>query len=106
MKTGSEGGSNSLGVYAHARGFASVPGTSREIGVRAKTTIHDRSFYFDPELFQKCSPQLSRLALQRSAPAARAVITRQRPGTGTGVVFLTLENETGPINVVVWSGLF
>ena len=45
----------------------------------------------------------------RSAVGARGaglVITRQRPGTATGVVFPTLENETGPINVVVWSGLF
>ena len=27
---------------------------------------------------------------------------RQRPGTASGVVFLTLEDETGNINVVVW----
>jgi error-prone DNA polymerase len=33
------------------------------------------------------------------------VITRQRPGTATGVVFVTLEDETGYINVVVWSTL-
>ncbi|QYK41755.1 MAG: error-prone DNA polymerase [Paracoccaceae bacterium] len=30
------------------------------------------------------------------------VITRQRPGTASGVVFLTLEDETGVSNVVVW----
>ncbi|EYD70865.1 error-prone DNA polymerase [Limimaricola hongkongensis] len=30
------------------------------------------------------------------------VITRQRPGTASGVVFLTLEDETGISNVVVW----
>jgi error-prone DNA polymerase len=30
------------------------------------------------------------------------VITRQRPGTASGVVFLTLEDETGTANVVVW----
>jgi len=33
------------------------------------------------------------------------VITRQRPGTATGVVFITLEDETGYINLVVWSSL-
>ncbi len=33
------------------------------------------------------------------------VINRQRPGTATGVVFLTLEDETGYINVVVWNRL-
>ena len=36
---------------------------------------------------------------------AGLVITRQRPGTATGVVFLTLEDETGPFNVVVWGNL-
>ena len=30
------------------------------------------------------------------------VIARQRPGTAKGVVFMTLEDETGTSNVVVW----
>ncbi|SEU04284.1 error-prone DNA polymerase [Paracoccus homiensis] len=34
------------------------------------------------------------------------VITRQRPGTASGVVFLTLEDETGVSNVVVWRKIF
>jgi error-prone DNA polymerase len=34
------------------------------------------------------------------------VICRQRPGTASGVVFLTLEDETGFVNVVVWSRIF
>ena len=29
------------------------------------------------------------------------VITRQRPGTAKGFVFLTLEDETGMVNIVV-----
>jgi len=33
---------------------------------------------------------------------AGLVIGRQRPGTASGVMFLTLEDETGYINVVVW----
>jgi error-prone DNA polymerase len=33
------------------------------------------------------------------------VTCRQRPGTAIGVTFLTLEDETGVINVVVWSGV-
>jgi len=36
---------------------------------------------------------------------AGLVTGRQRPGTATGVVFLTLEDETGNINVVVWSSV-
>ncbi len=31
------------------------------------------------------------------------VTCRQRPGTATGVLFLTLEDETGVINVIVWN---
>jgi error-prone DNA polymerase len=34
------------------------------------------------------------------------VITRQRPGTASGVVFLTLEDETGVSNVVVWKAVY
>ncbi len=34
------------------------------------------------------------------------VITRQRPGTASGVVFLTLEDETGVSNVVVWKKVY
>jgi error-prone DNA polymerase len=33
---------------------------------------------------------------------AGLVITKQRPGTASGVVFVTLEDETGHINLVVW----
>jgi error-prone DNA polymerase len=33
-------------------------------------------------------------------------ITRQRPGTAKGVVFLTLEDETGFVNVVLWPQVF
>ncbi|MCA1853495.1 MAG: hypothetical protein LC647_14200, partial [Beggiatoa sp.] len=36
---------------------------------------------------------------------AGLVITRQRPGTATGVVFVTLEDETGYVNLIVWSSL-
>jgi error-prone DNA polymerase len=36
---------------------------------------------------------------------AGLVISRQRPGTATGVVFVTLEDETGIINLIVWSSL-
>jgi len=33
---------------------------------------------------------------------AGLVTCRQRPGTASGVIFITLEDETGQINVVVW----
>lgn len=37
---------------------------------------------------------------------AGLVLTRQRPGTAKGVVFLTLEDETGIANVIVWRKVF
>jgi len=36
---------------------------------------------------------------------AGLVICRQRPGTAGGVVFMTLEDETGFVNVVVWESV-
>jgi error-prone DNA polymerase len=41
----------------------------------------------------------------RLTRTAGLVISRQRPGTASGVTFLTLEDETGSINVVVWRDL-
>jgi error-prone DNA polymerase len=38
----------------------------------------------------------------RLARASGLVTHRQRPGTAKGVVFVTLEDETGAVNVIVW----
>ncbi len=40
-----------------------------------------------------------------TARAAGLVTCRQRPDTASGVVFVTLEDETGTVNVVVWRDL-
>ena len=48
------------------------------------------------------------LATLRNGQLARAcglVTVRQRPGTANGVLFLTLEDETGQVNVILWPGL-
>lgn len=37
---------------------------------------------------------------------AGLVLVRQRPGTAKGTVFLTLEDETGVANVIVWPNVF
>ena len=34
------------------------------------------------------------------------VLVRQRPGTASGVVFVTLEDEFGIANLVVWPKVF
>ena len=41
----------------------------------------------------------------RIVRTAGIVIGRQRPDTASGVIFVTLEDETGPINVIVWRDL-
>ena len=38
--------------------------------------------------------------------AAGLVLVRQRPGSAKGVMFLTMEDETGAANVVVWVKVF
>jgi error-prone DNA polymerase len=61
-------------------------------------------------------PQLSALRLStaaelaaypsgRLARACGIVTVRQQPGTASGVVFVTLEDETGTVNVIVWPAL-
>ncbi|QFY60430.1 DNA polymerase III subunit alpha [Rhizobium grahamii] len=37
---------------------------------------------------------------------AGLVLVRQKPGSAKGVMFMTIEDETGPANVVVWPTLF
>jgi error-prone DNA polymerase len=46
--------------------------------------------------------QLRQLPHGKLARAAGIVIGRQRPDTASGVIFVTLEDETGMVNVVVW----
>ncbi len=49
--------------------------------------------------------QLRALSHGETAHAAGLVTCRQRPDTASGVVFVTLEDETGTVNVVVWRAL-
>jgi len=62
-------------------------------------------------------PQLDRLSVTpaerlkglpngRKVSVGGLVLIRQRPGTAKGVVFLTLEDETGVANAVVWKDCF
>lgn len=63
------------------------------------------------ELLRLAMPGLTPHAELADAPLKRTsvcglVITRQRPGTASGVIFLTLEDETGVSNVVVWPKVY
>jgi error-prone DNA polymerase len=46
--------------------------------------------------------QLMAIPHGRKVRACGIVTVRQRPGTAKGTMFVTLEDETGPVNVIVW----
>jgi len=46
--------------------------------------------------------ELAGLPTGRQVRVAGLVITKQRPGTASGVTFITLEDETGHINLILW----
>ncbi|RZF31277.1 error-prone DNA polymerase [Paraburkholderia sp. UYCP14C] len=61
-----------------------------------------------PQLLANRLMPASTLRTYRDGRLARAcglVTVRQRPGTAKGVVFVTLEDETGNVNVIIWPSL-
>jgi error-prone DNA polymerase len=46
--------------------------------------------------------ELAQAANGTTVRTAGIVIMRQRPATASGVTFVTLEDESGQINVIVW----
>ncbi|MDT8840009.1 error-prone DNA polymerase [Paraburkholderia fungorum] len=61
-----------------------------------------------PRLLAQRLLPASTLAGFRNGQLARAcgiVTVRQRPGTAKGVMFITLEDETGQVNVIIWPSL-
>jgi DNA polymerase III alpha subunit len=46
------------------------------------------------------------IASGRRVTVAGLVLVRQRPGTAKGVIFMTLEDETGIANTIVWQRTF
>lgn len=49
--------------------------------------------------------QLHDLPSGQSVRACGIVMGRQRPGTANGTIFVTLEDETGNVNVIVWQSV-
>jgi error-prone DNA polymerase len=49
---------------------------------------------------------LRRLHDQQKVRVAGSVITRQRPGTAHGFIFLSIEDETGIANVIIHPDLY
>jgi error-prone DNA polymerase len=49
--------------------------------------------------------QLQKLPNGRRVAACGIVTVRQQPQTANGTIFVTLEDETGPVNVIVWKSV-
>ena len=52
------------------------------------------------------SAELAKAPHGKRVTTAGLVICRQRPGTASGIVFVTLEDEFGFVNLVLWSSVF
>jgi error-prone DNA polymerase len=53
-----------------------------------------------------CAADLKRRKSRSTINLAGVVLIRQRPGSAKGVVFITLEDETGVANLVIWPDAF
>ena len=49
---------------------------------------------------------LKDIASGARASVAGLVLVRQRPGSAKGVIFMTVEDETGIANIIVWRKIF
>jgi error-prone DNA polymerase len=69
---------------------------------------HPMSFFRERLAKAGCVPcgELANMRNGRRVAVGGLVLIRQRPGTAKGVTFLTLEDETGPANIVVWKDAF
>ncbi len=69
---------------------------------------HPVSFLRDALAAQSivAAERLAEIASGRRVTVAGLVLVRQRPGTASGVIFATLEDETGIANVIVWPKVF
>ncbi|HEY2497671.1 MAG TPA: OB-fold nucleic acid binding domain-containing protein [Candidatus Angelobacter sp.] len=54
----------------------------------------------------KSAAELRAMPNGKKAIVAGAVITRQRPGTASGLIFVTMEDETGHANVIVMPHIY
>ena len=53
-----------------------------------------------------CCGELANMADGRRVVVPGLVLVRQKPGSAKGVMFITLEDETGVANLVVWPSVF
>ena len=86
----------------HERLAADYKGTSMTVG--RHPLYHSREAL--NELGVTTARELRNVANGRLVRVAGCVIVRQRPGTAKGIVFISMEDETGIVNVVVMPDRF
>jgi error-prone DNA polymerase len=76
--------------------------------IRLSLKAHPMRFLREHYAGQKfiAADQLKTIRDGRRMAIAGLVLIRQRPGSAKGVVFITLEDETGIANLVVWPDVF
>lgn len=91
--------------------FTSPPTIKQEVMNDYVTTglslrPHPMTLLRHEDPFNRCTKQSDLKELRHGGfvRVAGLVTGRQRPGTASGALFLTLEDETGNINVIVWKG--
>ena len=69
---------------------------------------HPVSFFREDLARMRAVPcvALKAMSNHRRVSVGGLVLVRQRPGTAKGVVFLTLEDESGIANIVCWKDVF
>ena len=72
--------------------------------LRLSLKAHPVSFFRNDFAARRLLPavEVAKIRDGRRIETAGLVLVRQRPGTAKGVVFMTLEDETGIVNVIVW----
>ncbi len=81
--------------------------SSRAVRLPHPTNVHILFAMYQPD-WPRPPAALPAAMLKVPPPGATVtvaglVLVRQRPGTAKGVIFITLEDETGVVNVVVWA---
>jgi len=76
--------------------------------LRLSLKAHPMSFYRASLTKQgfTCFDHLTRLRHGAKVSLAGLVLVRQKPGSAKGVCFITLEDETGVANLVIWPKMF
>ena len=97
------------GDYFNDNVVLPAPGVAEEVLADYRATgvtlrAHPMSLLRDRPPFDRCKrhTDLAGMGNNRLVRIAGLVTCRQRPSSASGVLFLTLEDETGNSNIVVW----